>query len=64
MKQNKKQSLWLLVCRQTILTEWTTLVGEVSANCCGYTGVTWSAQRVPMGTNFSFLDHSRYFLKH
>jgi hypothetical protein len=31
-----------LVHEQTILTERPSLVGEVSANFCGYRGVTWS----------------------
>jgi hypothetical protein len=39
---------------QTIATERPPLVGEVSANFCGY--VAWSAQRVPKADNLGFLD--------
>jgi len=33
--------------------------GQRSANFCGYRGVTWSAQRIPMTVNLRFLDRSR-----
>ena len=45
-----------LVRTRTIPTERPPPVGEVSANFCGQTGVTWSAQRVPTAVNLCFLD--------
>ena len=51
-----------LVRERTIPTERPPPVGEVSANFCGYRGVTWSAQRFPTAVNLCFLDRSRYFL--
>jgi len=45
-----------LVRERTIPTERPPPVGEVSANICGYRGVTWSAQRVPTAVNLCFLD--------
>ena len=33
---------------------------RISANFCGYRGVTWSAQRVPTAV-LCFIDRSRYF---
>ena len=45
-----------LVRTRTIPTERPPPVGEVSANFCGYRGVTWSAQRVPTAVNLCFLD--------
>jgi hypothetical protein len=46
-----------LVLEQTIPTEQPPLVGEVSANFCGYRGVAWSVQRIPYGRNLAFLDY-------
>ena len=51
-----------LVRKRTIPTERPPPVGEVSANFCGYRGVTWSAHRIPTAVNICFLDRSRYFL--
>jgi hypothetical protein len=41
--------------------EWSPLVGKVTANFCGYRGVVWSVQRVPMAINHGFIDWSCYF---
>jgi hypothetical protein len=38
-----------LVRERTIPTERPPLVGEVSANVCGWRGVTWSVRRIPYG---------------
>ena len=46
---NLKLNSVALVRERTIPTERPPPVGEVSANFCGYRGVTWSAQRVPHG---------------
>ena len=40
-----------LVRERTIPTERPPPVSEVSANFCGYRGVTWSAQRIPTAVN-------------
>jgi hypothetical protein len=45
-----------LVRELTIPTERLPLVGEVSANFCGYRGVAWLVRRIPYGRNLSFLD--------
>jgi hypothetical protein len=45
-----------LIRERTIPTERPPPVGEVSANFCGYRGVTWSAQRIPTAVNLCFLD--------
>jgi hypothetical protein len=37
----------VLAGERSILTERPPLVGELSANFCGYRGVSWSAQRIP-----------------
>ena len=58
----KKLNPVALVRKRTIPTERPPPVGEVSANFCGYRGVTWSAQRIPTAVNLCFLDRSRYFL--
>ena len=58
----KEENSVALVRERTIPTERPPPVGEVSANFCGYRGVTWSAQRIPMAVNLCFLDRSRYFL--
>ena len=50
-----------LVRERTIPTERPPPVGAVSANFCGWRGVTWSAQRIPTAVNICFLDRSRYF---
>src|SRR5215510_10155041 len=47
---HKKNSV-VLFRERTIPTERPPPVGEVSANFCGYRGVTWSAQRVPTAVN-------------
>ena len=52
----KKLNSMALVCARTIPTEWPPPVSEVSANFCGWRGVTWSAQRVPTAVNLCFLD--------
>ena len=57
----KKNSVALVRVR-TIPTERPPPVGEVSANFCGWRGVTWSAQRIPTAVNLCFLERSRYFL--
>ena len=49
-----------LVRERTIPTERPPPVGEVSANFCGWRGVTWSAQLIPTAVNLCFLDQSRY----
>jgi len=41
---------------RTIPTERPPPVGEISANFCGWRGVTWSGQRVPTAVNLCFLD--------
>jgi hypothetical protein len=43
-----------LVCEQTIPTERPPLVGEVSADFCGYRVVAQSARRIPCGSNLGF----------
>jgi len=45
-----------LVRERTIPTERPPPVGEVSANFCGYRGVTWLTQRVPTAVNLCFLN--------
>jgi hypothetical protein len=45
-----------LVRERTIPTERPPLVGEVSANFCGYRGVAWSVRRIPYGRNLGFPD--------
>src|SRR5215510_5488426 len=57
---NQKNSL-ALFRERTLPTERPPPVDEVSANLCGYRGVTWSAQRIPTAVNLCFLDRSRYF---
>jgi hypothetical protein len=47
-----------LVRERTIPTEQPPLVGEVSANFCGYWGVAWSVRRIPYGRNLGFLDQT------
>jgi hypothetical protein len=42
----------------TLVRERPPLVGEVSANFCGYRGATWSVRRIPYGRNLGFLDHN------
>jgi hypothetical protein len=49
-----------LVRERTIPTERPPPVSEVSADFCGWRGVTWSVQRVPTAVNLCFLDRSRY----
>ena len=58
---NKQTNSVALVRERTIPTERPPPVGEVSANVCGYRGVTWSAQRIPTAVNLCFLDRNRYF---
>ena len=55
----KKKNSVALVRERTIPTERPPPVDEVSANFCGYRGVTWSAQRIPTAVNLCFLDRSR-----
>jgi hypothetical protein len=43
---------------RTIPTERPALVGEVSANFCGWRGVAWSVRRIPYGHNLGFLDRN------
>jgi hypothetical protein len=43
-----KQTPWLLVRKPTIPTKPPPLVGEVSANFCGYRCVALSAERIPL----------------
>ena len=51
-----------IVRERTIPTERPPPVGEVSANFCGYSGVTWLAQRVPTAVNlFSELGAATFF---
>jgi hypothetical protein len=45
-----------LVHERTIPNERPPLVGEVSANFCGYRGVAWSVRRIPYGRNLGFID--------
>ena len=45
-----------LVRERTIPTERPPPVGEVSANFCGYRGVTWLAQRVPTAVKSLFSE--------
>jgi hypothetical protein len=45
-----------LVRERTIPTERPPLVGEVSANYCGWRDVAWSVRRIPYGRNLGFLD--------
>jgi hypothetical protein len=45
-----------LVHERTIPTERPLLVGEVSANFCGWRGVRWSVRQIPYGRNLGFLD--------
>jgi hypothetical protein len=47
-----------LVRERTVPTERPSLVGEVSANFCGYRGVAWSVRRMPYGRNPGFLDQT------
>jgi hypothetical protein len=47
-----------LVRERTTPTQRPPLVGEVSANFCGYRGVAWSVRRVPYGLNLGFLDQT------
>jgi hypothetical protein len=51
----------LLVLKPTIPTERLTLVRGISANFCGESFSTRSAQRVYTAVNLGFLDRSRYF---
>jgi hypothetical protein len=60
MKQNKKRTPWVLVRERTIPTEQASLVGEVSANFVGYSGVAWSAILASTAVNLNYLDLSRY----
>ena len=53
--QTKPNSV-ALVRERTIPTERPPPVGEVSANFCGYRGVTWLAQRIPTAVNLCFLN--------
>jgi hypothetical protein len=50
-----------LVRELTIQTERPALVGEVSANFCGWSGVVYSARQIPYDRNIGFPDRSRYF---
>jgi hypothetical protein len=50
-----------LVRKQTIPTERSPLVGEVSANFLRVEGVGWSAQWISTAVNLGFLDWSCYF---
>jgi hypothetical protein len=52
---------WLLVRKRAITTELPPLVVAVSANCCEYGTVAWSAQQIPMAVNLGVLDRSHYF---
>jgi hypothetical protein len=53
-----------LVRERILPTERPPLVGEVSANFCGSSGVAWSAQRIPYSRNLGFLDRcGRIILK-
>jgi hypothetical protein len=45
-----------LVRERTIPTERPPLVGEVSANFCGWRGVAGSVRRIPYGRNIGFQD--------
>jgi hypothetical protein len=58
--KSKNKHSWLLVCVQTILTEWPQLVDELSANFYGWRCVTWSAYWIPMPITMSFLDRSSH----
>jgi hypothetical protein len=67
MNINKTNSV-ALVRERTIPIERPPLVGEVSANFCGWKGVAWSVRRIPYGRNLGFLDrtllgHSRKVLQ-
>jgi hypothetical protein len=61
--ESKKQKInsvaW--VREWTLPSERPPLVEKVSANFFGYSGVTWSARRIPYGLNLGFIDRSRYF---
>jgi hypothetical protein len=49
-----------LVRERILPTERPPLVGEVSANFCGYRGVTWSVRRIPYSRNLGFLDRFQW----
>jgi hypothetical protein len=49
-----------LVRERTIPTERPPLVGEVSANFCGESGVEWSVRRITYGRDLGFLDRVVY----
>jgi len=51
-----------LVRERTIQTERPPPVGEVSANFCGWRGVTWSAQRVPTAVNLFYVKYGTNIL--
>jgi hypothetical protein len=53
-----------LVLERTIPTEQLPLVGEVSANVCGYRDVVWSVRRIPYGRNLGFLDRTSLEYSH
>jgi hypothetical protein len=54
-------TLWILVRKRTMPTEWPRPDGEVCANCCGYRGVAWSAKGVPTVVHLGLLHRSRHF---
>jgi hypothetical protein len=47
---------------RTIPTERPPLVGEVSANFCGYSGAAWWARQILYGRNLGFLDRAVTFV--
>jgi hypothetical protein len=51
-----------LVHERTIPTEIPPLVGEVSANFCGWMGCSVVSAAETYGRNLGFLDQSLYFL--
>jgi hypothetical protein len=51
-----KQTLWLLVPKQAILTERPPLVSELSANFSEQGDVMWSAQQAQTAVNIGFMD--------
>jgi hypothetical protein len=50
-----------LVRKRTIPTERPPLVDEVAANFCGYSGVTWSARRIPTAVISVFHDKYNFY---
>jgi hypothetical protein len=47
-----------IVRDRTFPAERPLIVGEVSANFCGYRGAAWSVRRIPHSRNFGFLDRT------